>query len=186
MAHVPSGETILCSEPLFDGQFLHAQKLTVLLPNGTTAPREIVRHRGAVAIVPVWADGSVTLVRQFRPALNAEIAEAPAGLLEAGEDPLCAAQRELAEETGIRAENWHYLATIATSPGFCDETIALYAVTGLSQGETHFDEGEFLVSQRVSMEELYSMILSGRVSDAATVSATLLAMDKIRSGEICP
>lgn len=177
-------ETILFAEPLFDGGFLHAQKLTVLLPNGKTAPREVTRHRGAVAIVPIWPDGTVTVVRQFRPAIDQESIEVPAGLLDPKEDPLQAAKRELQEETGICAENWYYLATVASSPGFCDEKVALYAATGLSEGETHFDEDEFLVSQRLPMDDLYGMILSGEVVNSSTVSAFLLACDKIRKGEI--
>lgn len=184
MAHAPIRETILCSEPLFDGDFLHAQKLMVQLPNGKTAPREVIRHRGAVAIVPLRPDGTITMVRQFRPAINRESVEVPAGLLDANEEPSAAAMRELAEETGIRAQNWHYLATVASSPGFCDETVALYAATGLSQGETHFDEDEFLVSVHVPLEEAYQMILRGEICNASTVSAVLLTMDRLRKGEI--
>lgn len=177
-------ETILSSESLFDGGFLHAQKLIVQLPNGKTAVREVTRHRGAVAIVPIWSDGTVSVVRQFRPAIDQESIEIPAGLVDAQEDRMEAAKRELKEETGISAENWHYLATVASSPGFCDERVSLYAATGLSEGESHFDEDEFLVSERIPLEKLYSMILSGEVVNSSTVSAVLLACDKIRKGEI--
>ena len=181
-----SGEKIIAAEPLFDGSFLQAQKLTVLLPNGKTASREVTRHRGAVAIVPIWPDNAITLVRQFRPAINRESVEIPAGLLNQKEEPIVAAKRELAEETGIHAKNWHYLATIASSPGFSDETVTLYAATDLTNGETHFDEDEFLISERIPMACVYKMILNGDICNASTVSAVLLACDKMRCGDICP
>lgn len=177
-------EKIISAEPLFDGGFLHAQRLTVQLPDGRTAIREVSRHRGAVAIVPIWQDGSVTVVKQFRPAIDAESVEVPAGLLDKGEDTLEAAKRELCEETGISAQRWYYLAKVASSPGFCDETVTLYAAAGLSSGETHFDDDEFLVSERVPLEKLYEMILRGEVVNSSTVSAVLLACDKLRKGEI--
>ncbi|MBQ3223751.1 MAG: NUDIX hydrolase [Clostridia bacterium] len=177
-------EKILSAEPLFDGKFLHAQKLTVQLPNGSTAFREVTRHRRAVAIIPIWSDGTVTVVEQFRSPINMQSIEAPAGLVDAGEDLLAAAKRELQEETGITAEEWYYLATVASSPGFSDERVALYAATKLSVGKTHFDEDEFLVSHRISLEKLQSMILSGEVVNSSTVSAVLLACDRIRKGEI--
>jgi len=177
-------EKIVSSQPLFDGGFLHVQKLTVQLPDGRMAFREVTRHRGAVVIVPVWPDKTVTVVKQYRPAIDAQSIEAPAGLLDPNEDTLTAAKRELEEETGLRAERWYYLATVASSPGFCDEKVALYAAAGLSEGNTHFDEDEFLVSERVPMDRLYEMILSGEVVNSSTVSAFLLACDKMRKGEI--
>lgn len=177
-------QTILTCEPLFDGAFLHAQKLTVRLENGKMALREVVRHKAAVVIVPIWQDGTISLVRQFRAPLAKEILEVPAGLLEEGEDPLEAAKRELKEETGIEAQNWHYLTAIASSPGFCDEMLWLYAATGLCEGETHFDEDEYLAEQRVPMNEVYEMIMRGEICDASTVSAVLMTMDKMRNGDI--
>lgn len=180
------GEMIIAAEQLFDGSFLHAQKLTVMLPNGKTACREVTRHRGAVAIVPIWPDNTITLVRQFRPAINRVSVEVPAGLLNLKEEPITAAKRELAEETGIHAENWHYLATIASSPGFSDETVTLYAATGLTNGETHFDEDEFLIPERIPMAQVHAMILNGDICNASTVSAFLLTCDKLRCCEICP
>lgn len=177
-------ERIIGSEPLFDGGFLHAEKLTVLLPNGKTALREVTRHRGAVAVVPIWPDGSVTIVRQFRPAIDQESIEVPAGLLDPNEDRLTAAKRELEEETGLLAENWYELATVASSPGCSDEKVTLFAATKLSGGKMHLDEDEFLVAQRIPLEELHAMICSGQTLNASTVAAVLLAMEKIRSGEI--
>lgn len=177
-------ETIVSSEPLFDGGFLHAQKLTVRLPDGRYALREVSRHRGAVAIVPLWPDGTVTVVKQFRPAIDSMSIEVPAGLLDPGEDPLDAAKRELTEETGIKATRWYYLATVASSPGFCDEKVALYAAAGLSEGETHFDEDEFIVSEKIHADKIYEMILSGEIVNSSTVSAFLLTQDKLRKKEI--
>ena len=116
-------ETFLSSEDIYQGAIIKVEKWQVSLPNGKTAPREIVRHNGAAAIVPVDDRGYVTLVRQHRIAVNKFTWEIPAGKLDPGEDPLDCARRELEEETGMRAERMAYLTTICTSVGFADELI---------------------------------------------------------------
>lgn len=169
-------ETTLSTECIYTGGILNLEKLSVKLPNGKTAPREVVRHVGAAAVVPVDGEGYTYLVRQFRAPLNRVMLEIPAGKLDfPGEDRACAARRELSEETGLTAKRWTHLTDIATTPGFSDEIIGLYLATDLENGEANPDEDEFLNVVRLPFEEAVSMALRGEISDAKTICALLLA-----------
>ena len=112
------------SEEIFDGQVLHLFKDTIELPNGREATREVIRHIGAVAIVPLTDDGKVIVERQFRYPLNQVITEIPAGKLDSKtEDRLAAAKRELEEETGFTADEWIDLGNYYPAAAYCDEKI---------------------------------------------------------------
>ena len=166
-------ETFLEGRKVFDGNLLKVQKDKVLLPNGDTSTREYIRHSGAVAIVPVLEDGSVVLVKQCRYAMGTVMWEIPAGKLDHGpeENPDEAAVRELGEETGYTAEHWQRLVTIATTPGFTDEVIHLYKAWGLTRGEQHCDEDEFIGVKAFSPAEIRRMVLAGELFDAKTLCA---------------
>ena len=168
-------ETMLDSRPAYDGKLLHVRLDTVRLPNGKTAFREVVRHPGAVVIVPIDRDGNVHLVRQFRYPCGRAVLEVPAGKLEPGEDPFAAAQRELSEETGAHAGRWTDLGRLLPTPGFCDELQHLYLARELTFGETHPDEDEFLEQVTVPFEEAVSMAADGRLEDSKSVAAILRA-----------
>ena len=169
-------EKFLSSEEIYPGKIIRVEKWRVELPNGETAMREIVRHNGASAIVPVDEEGMVTLVRQHRVAIGQCTWEIPAGKLDSpSEDPFAAAQRELEEETGLRAENWKKLTSIYTTPGFCNEQIAIYLATGLSQRNAHPDADEFLGLTRMPLSEAVAFCLSGEFRDSKTVVGLLMA-----------
>ena len=169
-------EVKTCSEEIFDGAIVHLYKDTVTLPNGNPATREVIRHIGAVAVVPVTEDGKVIVERQFRYPLNQVITEIPAGKLDsAAENRLAAAKRELQEETGYTADTWQELGDFHPTAAYCDEKITLYLATGLHQGERHLDEDEFLNVIAVPMEELVADILAGRITDGKTQTAILKA-----------
>lgn len=169
-------ETTIDSKRVFDGLILHIDHITNRLPNGKTAPREIARHVGASAVVPVDAEGNVWLVRQFRAPIDKVLLEVPAGKLDAkDEDRLLAAKRELKEETGLTAGSWTHLADIVTTPGFSDELISLYLARDLSFGQSHPDDDEFLNVVRMPLDELVAMIARGEVPDSKTICAVLLA-----------
>lgn len=174
-------EEPLQSQEIFDGVVVHLFKDTVTLPNGHTAIREVIRHIGAVAVVPVTDDGKVVVERQFRYPLNEVITEIPAGKLDSfTEDRLAAAKRELEEETGYTADNWQELGDFHPTAAYCDEKITLYLATGLHQGNRHLDDDEFLNVMAVPMEELVADIMSGRITDGKTQAAILKAYYLLR------
>ena len=164
------------SQEIFDGVILHLYKDTVQLPNGKTAIREVIRHVGAVGVIPVTEDGKVLVERQFRYPLNRVITEIPAGKLDSfTEDRLSAAKRELEEETGYTAAEWIDMGDYYPTPAYCDERITLYLARGLSLGQRHLDEDEFLNFAFVPLSDLVDAVMSGRITDGKTQVAVLKA-----------
>ena len=172
-------ERKLSSEIKFDGKLI---KVTYDIAdvNGKEAWREVVHHPGASAVVAIDKDNRIIMEKQFRYALNDYLLEIPAGKLDAGEDPLVCAKRELEEETGIIASEWISLGTIATSPGFCNEVIHLYVAKGLSKGEIHWDEDEYVEVERYTFDELLQRIKEEKIKDSKSLSALLLAMPYLK------
>ena len=167
-------------ETIYEGSILHVEKWQVTCPNGHSAPREIVVHKGAAAVVPVYEDGTTLLVRQHRVSVDRVTLEIPAGKLDrADEDPLDCAVRELEEETGLTAERMTLLTSVLTTPGFCTEKIGLYLATGLSQHEDHPDEDEFLRVARIPLKEAVQRVMSGEFQDAKTALGLLMAWQKL-------
>ena len=168
-------------EEIFDGAIIRVERWTVRCGNGHLAQREVVLHRGAAAVVPLYPDGTTVLVRQHRVACDRVTLEIPAGKLDAaGEDPLVCARRELREETGLSAGRMTELTRILTTPGFCTEQIALYLAEDLTEGETHPDPDEILRLVRMPLAEAVSRVLAGEIRDAKTVCALLLAQETLR------
>ena len=168
-------------ETIFEGHILHVEKWQVTCPNGHTAPREIVVHKGAAAVVPVYEDGTTLMVRQHRVSVDRVTLEIPAGKLDSwDEDPYDCAVRELEEETGLKAEAFTLLTSVLTTPGFCTEKIAIYLAQGLTQGETHPDEDEFLGLVRMPLDEAIELVMRGDIRDGKTVCGLLMAKEVIR------
>lgn len=164
------------SQEIFDGAIVHLFKDTVRLPNGNAATREVIRHIGAVAVIPVDADGRVIVEKQFRYPLNRVVTEIPAGKLDSfTEDRLSAAQRELREETGYTAAEWIFLGDYYPTPAYCDEKITLYLARGLAQGQRQLDEDEFLNFEAVPLAQLVEDVMAGRITDGKTQVAILKA-----------
>ena len=169
-------ERTIDSQRVFDGLILHIDHMTNELPNGKTAPREVARHIGASAVIPVDGDGNAWLVRQYRAAVDRVLLEIPAGKLDSkDEDRLLAAKRELREETGLTAGRWTHLGDIVTSPGFTDEKISLYLARDLEAGESHPDDDEFLNVVRLPFDEVVEMIMRGEITDAKTICGVMMA-----------
>lgn len=147
-------------------------------PDGEQFERDIIRHVGAVAVVPLHDDGSVTLVRQFRPALEVDLLEVPAGLRDVdGEPDARTAARELEEEAGLRAERITSLVRFLNSPGFCDESVALFLATGLS--EVPLDrqgvEEQAMTIERIPLDAALDMVETGSITDAKTIIGLTLS-----------
>ena len=173
-------EVTVSSEEIFDGQVVHLFKDTVELPNGKPATREVIRHVGAVAIVPMTEDGKVVVERQFRYPLNEVITEIPAGKLDSkSEDRLAAAKRELEEETGLLAEEWICIGDYCPAAAYCDEIITMYLAKGLQKGIRNLDEDEFLNIMEVSLEELVEDVMQGKIADGKTQVAILKVWNMI-------
>jgi ADP-ribose pyrophosphatase len=150
----------------------HGRLFDVTVERWGDHEREIVEHPGAVAIVAVDRDGAVTLVRQLREAARAELLELPAGTLEAGEEPLATARRELAEETGLTGGRWRELATFFTTPGFCREHMHLYLAEELDPGDAHQEADEAIELVRVPRAELEARL--DEIEDAKSLVGLLL------------
>lgn len=164
------------SQEIFDGVILHVYKDTVELPNGKPAIREVIRHVGAVGVIPITDDGKVIVERQFRYPLNRVITEIPAGKLDSfTEDRLSAAKRELEEETGYTATEWINMGDYYPAAAYCDERITLYLARGLSMGQRHLDEDEFLNFEAIPLSQLVEEVMSGRITDGKTQVAVLKA-----------
>lgn len=167
-------EVQTASKKIYDGVILHVYKDSVTLPNGKSAGRELIRHVGAVGIVPMTDDGKVYVERQYRYPLDMVITEIPAGKLDSkSEDRLAAAKRELKEETGITAEEWTDLGVYYPAAAYTDEKITLYLAKGLHFGEQKLDDDEFLNIEAVPLNELYEQVMSGEITDGKTQVAIL-------------
>lgn len=169
-------ETKTSSEKIYDGEILHVYKDMVTLPNGKPAGREVIRHVGAVGIVPITEDGKVIVERQYRYPIDMVITEIPAGKLDSKEeDRLSAAKRELQEETGITADEWSELGIYYPAAAYTDEKITLYLAKGLHYGERNLDEDEFINIEAVPLAELVDEIMEGKIPDGKTQVAILKA-----------
>ena len=167
----------LRGQELFKGSFLHAFRDDVRLPDGAIAQREYVVHPGAVMIVPLLQspDGALRLVleRQYRYPVQRTIIEFPAGKLDAGEQPLACAQRELLEETGYSAREWARAGVLHPVVSYSTEFIEIWFARGLSAGERQLDAGEFLEMFTATPQELQQWCRDGQVTDAKTLIAAL-------------
>ena len=181
MSYETLKETQVRSELVFDGQILHLYHDDITLPNGKPADRELIRHIGAVCVIPVTDDGMVIMERQFRYPVDDVILEIPAGKLDSKtEDHEAAARRELAEETGYEAAELIELGKFYPACAYSDETIWMYLAKGLTKGDRHLDEDEFLDVELIPLKELVRQVMAGEIPDAKTQIAVLKAA--IREG----
>lgn len=171
---LPPGSPVLHTrEVLFRGRIGEFGVDTVTLPNGVVAELATLRHPGAAAVVPLHADGTVTLLRQHRHAVGGSILEIPAGKLDSGEPPAVCARRELAEEAGLDGPVEPLLA-IQTTPAFTDEVIHLFVARDLTPVATAREDDEVIETLRVPLAEAVARVERGEITDAKTVCALLL------------
>lgn len=162
-------DAVLLTTPRF-----RVETATRRSPDGTIRQREIVRHPGAVTILPWVDDQHVCLIRNYRLAVGQCLVELPAGTLEAGEDPQETARRELEEETGYRAASLRRVHSFFLSPGIMDEQMHLFVATELVAGDPRREPGEEIENLVVPWEQALAMVREGQIEDAKTIVGLLL------------
>jgi ADP-ribose pyrophosphatase len=178
-------ETRIDGEVAYDGHFLKVTRDRIKLPDGSTTQREFIRHPGAVVILPLLADGRVLLERQFRYPNDRVFIEFPAGKIDPGEDPLATAKRELEEETGYTAKEWHFVCTIHNAIAYSDEHLDIFLARDLTEGQAKLDEGEFLELFTATIPELLEMVRTGQITDVKTIIGTFW-LEKYAAGTWTP
>jgi len=168
-------EKKLSGEEKYKGVIISVTLDQVELCDGKKTLREVVHHPGGVGVLPLDADGSCYMVRQYRYPVGDTVLEIPAGKIDHHDAHLNTAVRELSEETGLSADEFVDLGCCFTSPGYTDEIIHVYLARGLHRGKSHLDEGEFLNVEKVPFEELLKMVMENRIIDAKTVIAVTKA-----------
>lgn len=178
----PYGELpkILSSQKVFDGRVFNVTVDTVS-EGELTYQREVVHHNGSAVIVPIFDDGTVALVKQYRHPAVRYLLEIPAGTLAKGERPEIGAARELKEELGVVAARLEKLSEFFVSPGFCEEKMWVYLATELTQGEQALEDDEILEVVRLPLDEALEMITSGEIQDAKTIIGLILAAPRVGS-----
>ncbi len=168
-------ETAVAREDAFSGRLLHVRRDTVRLPDGKQATREFVTHPGAVVMIAELPSGRLLFERQFRYPLDRVFLELPAGKIHPGEEILLTARRELQEETGYVAQDWHHLGVIHPCIGYSNERIEIFFARGLTQVGHALDDGEFLEVHELTLGEAIEAVRAGRLTDGKSVAALLWA-----------
>ena len=164
---------ILKSEVLFQGKVFRLQRDTVVEPGGVRAERDIIIHPGSVVVLPVFPDGRILLIRQYRHSVGEFLWELVAGRKEPNEKPLAAARRELVEETGYRAKRLIQLMRVVPTPGFVNEWMWIFAAEGLTQGAAQPEEDERITPRIFTIKQTEQMIKRGTLRDAKSVCGIL-------------
>jgi ADP-ribose pyrophosphatase len=175
----------LDTQEIYRGHVIEVQRVRFAAPDGTEMIRDVVRHPGAVAVVPLLESGEVVLVRQFRAPFGTDVLEIPAGKLDvAGEDLAAAAQRELGEEVGLYAAKLEPLVRFHNSVGFSDEESHVFLATGLTEvpRDRQGPEELNMVEVRMALSDMTRAIAAGEITDAKTVLGLMAAMDRVREG----
>ena len=162
-------EKKLNSKNIFKGHLLDVYKDSVDLPDNGSSTREFIRHPGASAVLPIFRNGDILLVRQFRYPVGQIFYEVPAGKIDKGEDPETTAWRELEEETGLVCQNLSYIGHFYPTVGYSDEIIHLYVSWNLTKSETKMEDDEFLIPVRIPFRQALQMIDEDIISDGKTI-----------------
>jgi ADP-ribose pyrophosphatase len=166
---------LIDSEPIYNGRAFQIRRDHVRLPDGRSTKLDIVEHIGSAVIVPVDEEGNMYFVRQYRHAARLDLLELPAGTLEVGEDPLVCAQREVREETGMASGNIREIGGFYLAPGYSTEFMRVYLATDLRHDPLEADADEFLSVEKISVAEAFKMAETGKLPDAKSLAALLLA-----------
>lgn len=174
---------LLKHDVLYSGKVFDLVVDQVEYPSGNKGVREVARHPGGAVVVPLFDDGRVMMVRQFRYPFGGHVLELPAGKLDKGEDPEHAARRELDEETGWHASRFVKLTSMYTTPGFCNEELHIYLATGLTQSPDGHkrEEGEqSMTIHFLTLDEAVQKAVGGELKDGKSIVGVLLAEKYVR------
>lgn len=169
-------EELIESQTLYRGRVVTLRIDTVRLPSGRTARREVVEHRGAVAIVPLLDADTVLLIRQYRQAVGEVLLEIPAGTLEPDENPDLCARRELEEETGYQARQLRRLFSQYLAPGYSQEVLHVYLAEDLMPARQQLEEDELTELVPTPLDQIADMILQGTIKDSKTIAGLLMTL----------
>jgi ADP-ribose pyrophosphatase len=164
---------ILRSKIIYKGPVFGVRRDWLIEPGGVRATREVITHPGSVVVLPVFPDGRILLVRQYRHATRQFLWELVAGRMEVGETPRRGAARELIEETGYRAKSFRVFLDMFPTPGFLEERMYILLAEGLTQGEAQPEDDEKISSKAFTRAELEKMIRRGKLRDAKTIAGLL-------------
>jgi ADP-ribose pyrophosphatase len=183
-AAAAESEKLLSSEVVYQGSLFRVLHDRLIEPGGKKSERDVIRHNGSVVILAVDKSKSkkdpwIVMERQYRHAAQQFLWELPAGKLDAGEEPLNGAQRELEEETGYRARKWKPLVEYYGSPGFLGESMKVFLAEGLMAGDAHPEEDEEIEFRLVKLSEIVKMIEKGAIKDGKTLCSVLLYARKL-------
>jgi ADP-ribose pyrophosphatase len=167
---------ILNSEVLYQGKVFRLQRDTVIEPGGVQAERDIIVHPGSVVVLPVFKDGRVLLIRQYRHSVGEFLWELVAGRKEPNESPLAGARRELLEETGYTAKHLRKLLRVVPTPGFVNEWMWIFLAEGLTEGAARPEEDEKITSRIFKLKQVEKMIQRGTLHDAKSICGLLYYM----------
>ncbi|MEK6683948.1 MAG: NUDIX hydrolase [Nitrospirota bacterium] len=174
-------EKLIRTKTVYNGRYVQAEERIVRLPDGREAVREIVRPPDAVGVLPIEADGTVHLVRQYRQAIGRVILEIPAGIIDSGESKEETGRRECEEESGVRPGKMEWLFRYYHSVGFSTGNMEIYLGMELTPSTAaHTDEGEFIERVRMPFDELYRLAVTGHIVDSKTMLAVLWYQHRVR------
>jgi len=173
---------ILKSEVLYQGKVFRLQRDTVIEPGNVQADRDIIVHPGSVVVMPIFKDGRVLLIRQYRHTVGEFLWELVAGRKEPNETPVAAARRELIEETGYTAKRLRKLMRIVPTPGFVKEWMWIFAAEGLTEGAAQPEEDERITPRIFTLKQAEKMIERGTLRDAKSICAILYYLRFVRKG----
>jgi ADP-ribose pyrophosphatase len=187
LADSPASWPVAASATPFTGNKTSVRTDDVVMPDGTTSRRDYQVHPGSVAVLALDEQDRVVVIEQYRHPVRHKLWEIPAGLLDVpGENPLHAAQRELYEETHVKAEDWRVLADVYTTPGGCDEAVRVFLARELSEAEGErfaaYEEEADMRLARVPLADLVEGILAGRLHNTC-LAVGVLALQAARAGD---
>ena len=167
--------SLIHSETIHQGRIFDLRVDTVELPDGQSTRLDIIRHPGAVVVLPLDAHGNILFVRQYRHAAGVELLELPAGALEVGEEPQDCALREIREETGMAADELRKIGDFYLAPGYSTEHLHIYLASKLRPDPLPGDEDEFLSVESIPVGQAYTLAEQGEIKDAKTLASLMLA-----------